>query len=136
MALFLLDTNTCIAIMNNFPPNARQQLMKKSVTDVGISVISLYELQYGVSKSTKVEHNTNTLNSFLEYIQVFDWTKDCAYITGKLRADLEKTGDLIGPYDMQIAAHALVLKATLVTHNLKEFKRVKDLKVKDWIKTN
>ncbi len=133
---FLLDPDTSIAIMNNHPVRVRQQLVKKPVADVGISVISLYELQYGVSKSKKQKQNTNTLNSFLEYIQVVDWTNECAYTAGKLRAVLEKTGDLIGPYDLLIAAHAMTLKATIVTHNLKEFKRVEGLKIKDWVKTH
>lgn len=136
MVKFLLDTDTCIAIMNNNPSSVRQQLMKKRVDDVGISVISLYELQYGISKSSKVEQNTHTLNNFLEYIQVLDWTRECAYTAGTLRAGLEKTGKLIGPHDMQIAAHALTLKATLITHNMKEFKRVNQLKIKDWAKTS
>lgn len=133
MLKFLLDTDITIAIMNDDPIHVRRQLVKKRVADVGISVISLYELQYGVSKSKKQKQNANTLNSFLEYIQVLDWTKECAYTAGSLRADLEKTGDLIGPYDLLIAAHAKTLGATLVTHNLKEFKRVGGLKIKDWV---
>lgn len=135
MIKFLLDTDTSIAIMNNHPVRVRQQLIKKPVTDVGISVIGLYELRYGVRKSKKQKQNTNTLNSFLEYIQVLDWTKECADTAGKLRAVLEKTGNLIGPYDLLIAAHAITLKSTLVTHNLKEFRHVEGLKIKDWVKT-
>ena len=75
MIKFLLDRDTSIAIMNNYPVRVRQQLVKKPVADIEISVISLYELQYGVSKSKKQKQNTNTLNSFLEYIHVLDYRK-------------------------------------------------------------
>lgn len=129
----MLDTDTSIAIMNDSPVHVRQHLIKNPVDEVGISVISLYELQYGVSKSIKRRRNTSTLNNFLEYIQVLEWTKECAYTAGNLRADLEKSGNLIGSYDLLIAAHARTLGATLVTHNVKEFMRVGALKIKDWV---
>ena len=135
MLKFLLDTDTSIAIMNNYPVQVRQQLIKNGVDEVGISTISLYELQYGVSKSKKRKQNTHTLNSFLEYIQVVEWTKECAYTAGNLRAELKKTGNPIGPYDLLIAAHAKTLRATLVTHNVKEFMRVGGLKIKDWVES-
>lgn len=133
MVKFLLDTDTSISIMNDSPIHVRQQLIKNRVDEVGISAISLYELQYGVSKSKKRRRNTSTLNNFLEYIQVLEWTKECAYTAGNLRAELEKSDNLIGPYDLLIAAHARTLGATLVTHNVKEFIRVDDLKIKDWV---
>lgn len=136
MLRFLLDTDTSIAIMNNYPVRVRQQLIRNSVAEVGISVISVYELQYGVSKSKKRKQNTRTLNNFLEYIQVMEWTRECAFTAGSLRAELEKSGNLIGPYDLLIAAHARTLKATLVTHNVKEFKRVGGLRIKDWVEVS
>ncbi len=130
---WLLDTNTCIAIMNKSPVHINQTLMKHPVETIGMSVISLYELEYGVSKSTKKAQNRKTLDGFKKYIQTYPWTEDCASLSGEIRADLEKKGTLIGPHDILIAAHALTLNATLVTHNLKEFKRVKGLNVVNWI---
>jgi len=133
MAKWLLDTNTCIAIMSDRPAGVRKQLQKKAVDAVGISVISLYELQFCMYHSGKVEQNKKTLNAFLEYIQIFDWNTECAEIAGQLRARLQRTGNLIGPHDLLIAAHSLTLKTTLVTHNVKEFKRVSGLKIVDWV---
>ena len=133
MIRWLLDTNACIAIMNDRPPSVRSRLTEHSVAEVAMSAITLYELQYGVSKSGKIEQNRKTLDSFLKYIQVLEWTEDCANVAGQLRADLEKTGSLIGPYDLLIAAHALTAEATLVTHNTREFSRVKDLSLVDWV---
>lgn len=135
MIKWLLDTNACIAIMNNNPPSVKAALIQKQVAEVAISAISLYELQYGVAKSVKTEHNQKTLSSFLRYIQVLEWTEQCAEVAGKLRADLKKTGDLIGPYDLLIATHALATDTTLVTNNTKEFMRVKALSLVDWVNT-
>lgn len=61
---WLLDTNTCIAIMNRCPEQVNQELVKHPVESVGMSVISLYELEYGVSKSKKKAHNRKTLEGF------------------------------------------------------------------------
>ncbi len=130
---WLLDTNTCIAIMNQSPEHIVQTVMKHPVDAVGMSVISLYELEYGVSKSRKKVQNRQTLDGFKKYIQTVPWTEDCASLCGEIRAGLEEKGTLIGPHDILIAGHALALDATLVTHNLKEFKRVKGLNVIDWI---
>ncbi len=135
MVRYLLDTDTSIAIMDDSPVHVRQQLKKNRVDEVGISTITLYELQYGVSKSRKRRRNSATLNSFLAYIQVLEWTRECAYSAGNLRAELEKRGNLIGPYDLLIAAHATTLGATLVTHNVKEFIQVDNLRIQDWVGT-
>lgn len=131
---WLLDTNTCIAIMNDRPTSARETLKKYPVDTVGISVITLYELEFGVYNSSKVKQNQKTLHAFLEYIQVFEWDVTCADIAGQLRAKLQKAGTPIGPNDLLIAAHSLALKTTLVTHNINEFKHVPNLKLMDWVK--
>jgi tRNA(fMet)-specific endonuclease VapC len=129
---WLLDTNTCIAIMNQHPEHVRHTLMQHPVESVGMSVISLYELEYGVSKSKMKAQNRKTLDGFKTYIQTFPWIEDCACFSAEIRTDLEKKGTLIGPHDILIAAHALTLGATLETHNTKEFKRVKHLHLVDW----
>ena len=131
---WLLDTNTCIAIMNRRPEQVYKELMKHPVEAVGMSAISLYELEYGVSKSKKKAHNRKTLEGFKKYIRTYSWNEDCARRGGEIRAELEKKGELIGPHDILFAAHSLTLGATLVTHNIKEYKRVESLKVVDWVK--
>ncbi len=132
MTKWLLDTNACIAVINDNPPRVKNELMKRQVAEVGISVICVYELHYGVSKSSRVQENKKTLAAFLKYMQVLEWTESCAEIAGIVRADLERVGSLIGHYDLLIAAHALSLDATLVTHNTKEFSRVSNLRLADW----
>lgn len=134
MIELILDTNTCIAIMNNKPERVRERLLQHPVESVGLSVVSYYELQYGVRKSQRRSHNESVLDDFITYVQVCDWVPGCAIIAGDLRADLETRGQLIGPYDIMIAAHARALNATLVTRNTREFDRIAKLKVCDWEK--
>ena len=131
MIQWLLDPNACIAIMNDRPSGVRSRLTEHAVADVAMSAIILYELQYGVAKSGKIEQNRKTLDAFLKYIRVLEWTEDCANAAGQLRADLEQSRSLIGPYDLLIAAHALTADATLVARNTREFSRVKDLRLVD-----
>ena len=133
MIKWLLDTNVCIAIMNQKPISVIKELKKHEVDSVAISAISLYELHYGVYKSQMTDRNKKTLTAFLQYIQVLDWTDECAEVAGEIRSTLEKKGSLIGPYDMLIAAHAKCLNATLVSHNTKEFSRVNGLELVDWV---
>lgn len=129
---WLLDTNACIAVMKNQPPSVKASLLEQAVESVGISAISLYELHYGVSKSSRSTQNAATLANFCRYIRVYAWDESCAEQAGQMRAELERRGTPIGPYDMLIAAHAKTLGATLVTHNRREFERVQGLQVVDW----
>ena len=129
---WLLDTNACIAVMKNQPANVKANLLEQAVESVGVSTISLYELHYGVSKSSRPAQNEATLANFCRYIRAYSWNESCAEQAGQIRAELEKQGTPIGPYDILIAAHAKTLGATLVTHNRREFDRVQGLQVADW----
>lgn len=129
---WMLDTNACIAVMNDDPPAVRERLISKAVDQVGISVVVLYELVYGVRKSRHRRGNQATLDAFLRYVERYEWTEECAVEAGKLRADLVARGTPIGPHDLLIGAHAMSLGATLVTHNVREFERVRGLKIEDW----
>lgn len=92
----------------------------------------LSELHYGVRKSRWRKTNQSLLDEFLLDFDTSDYGARAASIHGELRVALEKRGQPIGPMDMMIAAHALSLDATLVTHNTREFARVKGLRLEDW----
>ena len=129
---FLLDTNACIAIMNQRPVTVRQRLVSYPIAATAISVISRFELQYGVLRSARVEQNQHTLNAFMAYLQVLPFGDAQADEAAAIRVELERRGTPIGPFDTLIAAHARSMNATLVTHNTREFARVSDLSVCDW----
>jgi len=131
---YLLDTNAAIAIINENPPSVRKRLRKAlKKHDVLISSISVYELWYGVARSSSVQKNTERLGAFMSgaVISVAFEDED-AQAAGEIRAALEAAGSPIGPYDTLIAGQALRIGATLVTANIREFKRVKDLAWENW----
>ena len=128
----LLDTNTCIAVIKQKPMQVLKHLSRHSVGDVGLSSITLAELQYGVEKSLHQERNQQALDEFLLPLVIADFDAKAASIYGKVRTELERKGTPIGSLDTLIAAHALSLNVTLVTNNLREFRRVTSLKVVDW----
>lgn len=130
----MLDTNTCIALIKRKPVHALQKFSKYQVGDIGISAVTMAELRYGVSKSRHQARNQAALNEFMLPLEVAPFDEQATVAYGALRAALEKQGAPIAPLDTMIAAHALSLGATLVTNNMREFKRVPNLTVVDWIK--
>ena len=131
--LFLLDTNICIYIIKQKPPQVLEKFKAYQVGDIGISSITVGKLQYGVQKSQFLVKNQQALTQFLLPLTVVDFNRDAAIIYGDIRAELEKNGTPIGSLDTLIATHALSLDITLVTNNLKEFNRVPGLKLENWV---
>ena len=129
---YLLDTNTCVYVIKRKPPSVVQQLRRTGLADVGISTITLSELLHGVEKSSRPAQNRAALNDFLSPLDIIPFDGLAAEAYGRIRADLERRGESIGPLDTLIAAHALSLGATLVTNNEREFRRVHGLTVENW----
>jgi tRNA(fMet)-specific endonuclease VapC len=132
--VILLDTNTCIYIINNRPPNVLERFRKYKAGEVGISSIAASELAYGVAKSGSVK-NRKALDMFLAPMQILPFDSQCLWFYADLRASLEKQGLSIGPMDTLIAAQALSIDGTLVTNNIKEFVRVPKLKLENWFES-
>ncbi len=132
---YLLDTNVVIALLTNRPAAVRERLRRLSVPGLQLatSTIVLFELWYGVARSRQVKENTERLRGFmLGNVGILPFEEDDAAIAGDLRAELERGGTPIGPYDLLIAAQALRSGATLVTANIAEFRRVPGLVWEDW----
>ena len=129
---YLLDTDHCIAILNR-DARIRPALERHAASSLRLSSISLAELRYGIAKSTKAEESKAKLRHLLGKILPVPFDDAATEHYGDLRALLEKRGTMIGPLDTLIAAHALSLGWTLVTHNTREFQRVSGLKVEDWL---
>ena len=129
--MILLDTNTCIYIINNRPPKVLDRFNAYKAGEIGISSIAASELAYGVAKSGSIK-NRKALDMFLAPLQILPFDSQCLWFYADLRASLEKKGLSIGPMDSLIAAHALSINGTLVTNNLNEFSRVPQLKLENW----
>ena len=128
----MLDTNVCIDIIKERPRSVLDRFKDHTVGDVGISVVTLAELEYGVSASSRPTKNREALDQFVSPLEIapFDRAATAAY--GRLRAALEKKGQVIGSMDLLIAAHAVSLDVRSVTHNSREFARVRGLTIEDW----
>ena len=132
---YLLDTNAVIALLKNRPPGVRSQLRRvvSEGASMAVSSVVLYELWYGVARSERRRENAERLRVFLSgNIDIVPFDEEDAVAAGDLRAALEGGGTPIGPYDVLIAAQALRTRATLVTANVSEFARVRDLLWQDW----
>ena len=129
---YMLDTNICIYAIKHKPEKVFHKLQEIDPSDVCISSITYAELVHGVEKSAAVDKNRLALYVLLANIEILDFNVNAAESYGKIRADLEKKGTPIGPLDMMIAGHARSLGYTVVTNNVKEFKRVNDLKIENW----
>lgn len=129
---YLLDTNICIYVIRQKPPQVLQRFYAHHPGDIGISVITVAELQHGVYKSSQPAQSAKALAQFLLPLTEIDFTPEAAQVYGEIRAHLEKHGMSIGPLDLFIAAHALQLNLTVITNNVGEFSRVPGLRVENW----
>ena len=131
---YLIDTNICIYVMNQHPAEVIKKFRQINVGDIGVSSITVSELQYGVSKSRHKGMNQQRLNEFLFPMRILAFDENAAKCYGDIRYQLEKKGQIIGSLDLLIVAHAISEKLIIVTNNDKEFRRIKNLTVENWVK--
>jgi tRNA(fMet)-specific endonuclease VapC len=133
---YLLDTNAVIALLNNKPAQVRERYRgaHASGNDLAVSSVVLFELWYGVAKSSRMQENTERLRIFLSAdLDLVPFGDEDAQAAGRVRAALEKRGTPIGAYDLLIAGQALNRGLTVVTANTSEFGRVPGLSWVDWV---
>jgi len=127
---YMLDTNTISSLIKKNPAVSRR-IASFPMERLCLSVISEGELLYGLAKKPNARNLHLAVQEFLKRVDVLVWDTDVAEHYGVLRAELEASGNVLGPLDMQIAAHASQLGAVLVTND-QAFQRIKKLKVEDW----
>jgi len=130
---FLLDTDTCIAILRG-NERVRERLQAVQPDDCGVSMVSIFELMFGVERCRRPEDERRKVDLFLAPLHLLPFDHESAKWAAKIRWFLEKSGQPIGPYDLQIAAQALALDVILITGNTAEFRRVPDLRIENWIR--
>jgi tRNA(fMet)-specific endonuclease VapC len=129
---YLLDTNTCIRFINGRAPQIRVHMSTIADTDIVISTITMGEMFAGSAKSQFPHRSRAKQDAFFIRFTHLSFDKEAADAFGQIRANLEKAGTPIGPYDMQIATIALVHDLIVVTHNIREFGRISRLTIEDW----
>ncbi len=131
---YLLDTNSCIKYLNGTSENIKRKLESNQPQDIVVCSIVKAELFYGALKSAKPTENLEKVHKFVDRFVSLPFDDKASGKYGEIRSDLEKSGSPIVPNDLLIASIALANNVTLATHNTREFKRVKGLKIEDWEK--
>ncbi len=135
--IWMLDTNTLIYFISRKPDYERvaRRMSGRSPGELHMSAISLSELRFGIAQSERAQENEAALEELLDLVQADDFPVGAARDFGEIRAALSRRGRPIGPYDLLIAAHARHIRATLVTNDEREFRRVPGLAVQNWLRT-
>jgi tRNA(fMet)-specific endonuclease VapC len=134
---FLLDTNICIALINSSSETVRGRLRRILAlkSEVFVSSVVVFELWFGVFRSSRVRFNSDRLQAFLKApLTILPFEEEDARTAGMINASLKTSGEPIGSYDVLLAGHAVNRGLTLVTANISEFSRVKGLSWQDWSK--
>lgn len=130
---YMLDTNIIIYVIKHRPEAVFRRFRSLDPSDFCISSITMAEIEYGISKSSRPEQNRIAFDMFIAGIDIMPFDDAAAEEYGPIRASLEKRGTPIGPNDLLIAAHAKALGLILVTNNTREFARVEGLSAENWV---
>lgn len=134
MLKYMLDTNIVIYVIKRKPLELLETF-NLHAGQMSISSITLAELFQGVEKSARPEHNLQVVEDFISRLEILDYGIKAAAHYGGIRADLEKSGEIIGINDLHIAGHARSEGLILVTNNVREFKRIEALRIENWVST-
>jgi len=129
---YLLDTNVCIKYLNGSSESVKRHIKKLHPSEIVICSVVKSELFAGAYKSKNKEKILDKLKIFFSPLKSLPFNDEVAEAYGKIRAELEKKGTPIGPYDLQIASIEILNNLILVTYNTREFKRVEGLDIEDW----
>lgn len=132
---YLFDTNICIYLINNKYEYLKNRVQDAGIEEIAISTITITELEFGIAKSDTPykQENRIALFEFLTPFYFLPFEQMDAYEYAEIRNSLRKSGRIIGNMDMLIGSQALAKDLTLVTNNVKEFERIKGLKIENWI---
>jgi len=131
--IYMLDTNICAFIIRNKPQYIKQKLKTvEEKHEIALSSIVVAELLFGAQKK-KSQKLTKIIHTFIDNFTIYDFDKQASFEYAKIRTQLEAKGKIIGANDLLISSHAKSLGAVLVTNNTKEFERIDDLNIEDWV---
>ena len=131
--MHLLDTNTCIYFLNRTSERTISQFKRFLPSEIKLPAITVAELYYGAEKSKAKKKNWAIVENFVSIFEIIPFDEKSCIIYARIRASLEKSGVPIGPMDLLIASISLANSFILVTNNIKEFRRIKVLKLENWV---
>jgi tRNA(fMet)-specific endonuclease VapC len=130
----MIDTDICVELIRKKSISLLRRIEMHKPEKLFLSSITVSELEYGASKSLKPELNRMALTQFVSPFSIISYDAACAAKYGEIRAALEKKGKVIGAMDLLIAAHAITAGCILVTANTREFERIDELKLVNWLR--
>ena len=131
--IHLLDTNTCIYFLNRTSERIISQFTRLSPSVIKLPSVTVAELFYGAEKSNAKKKNLAIVENFISTFEIIPFDEKCCKTYARIRASLEKVGAPIGPMDLLMASISLANNFTLITNNVREFRRVKGLKLENWL---
>jgi len=131
--IYYLDSNICVYFLKGLYPSIMENIQNINPNNIKIPSIVKAELLYGAEKSQQKAKNLSNINRFFEPFEIIPFDDDCSIVYSKIRSSMELKGTIIGPNDYIIASTVLAKNGILVTNNTKEFERVKNLKIENWI---
>jgi tRNA(fMet)-specific endonuclease VapC len=135
MLRYMLDTNICIYVIKNRPARLRDRF-NDFADQLCVSVITLAELIYGAEKSARPHENLAVVEQFCARLDVLPFAERAASHYGQLWAELERAGQPIGIHDMMIGGHACSEGLTVVSNNVREFRRMPGLRLENWLSSS
>jgi len=133
MNLYMLDTDICAFILRKTSAVLLERIQTVPLQQQCMSVVTFAELLYGVQVSSRKKGNREAVDLLARYVSILDWTPTAAQHYAEIRMELKKKGQQLGANDLMIAAHARSMEAVIVTNNVKDFGRVKGLKLENWM---
>lgn len=130
--MYLMDTNACIAVLNGSSTPLVARLQQHNPGDILLCAVVKAELIDGAYHSSRAADNLRLLDRFFEPFASLPFDDDCCDAYGRIRSDLAREGQSIGPNDLLIAATAVANNVILVTANSREFGRVAGLLIENW----
>ena len=131
MPKYILDTDTCIYWLNG-DRQVEKRVVASGLANVFITVITECELFYGAYKSSRVDKNLQVMRMLREKVKTIHTTKDIAPLYGRIKAELERAGQVLDDADLLIASVVLANKGILVSNNTGHFRRISGLQIENW----
>jgi tRNA(fMet)-specific endonuclease VapC len=129
--IYVLDTNT-VSYFFRGEGGVADRLLATPPRDIALSVVTSYELRFGVARVSKAKRLATQLETLLAWITILPSDDSVAQVAANIRVELERAGQRIGPLDVLIAATSLAANGVLITRNVTEFRRIPGLNLQNW----
>ncbi|MFP4180825.1 MAG: type II toxin-antitoxin system VapC family toxin [Spirochaetaceae bacterium] len=130
--MYFIDTNICVFFLNGARPGVKERILSTPPNEIAVPSPVKAELLFGAYKSSKRNENIIKVEKFLEPFEIYPFDGPVSYTYADIRYKTEVKGTPVGPNDLWIAAIVMYHGGTLVSNNVREFRRIDNLNLEDW----